>query len=115
MNPLVSVIIPIYNVEKYLGRCLDSVINQDYKNIEIILINDGATDNSLNIAIDYQKKDKRIKVFSQKNQGLSAARNTGLDKAVGNYITFIDSDDYVSKDYVSYMFNLLKKNNFRSS
>lgn len=115
MNPLVSVIIPIYNVEKYLGKCLDSVINQDYKNIEIILINDGATDNSLNIAIDYQKKDKRIKVFSQKNQGLSAARNTGLDKAVGDYITFIDSDDYVSKDYVSYMFNLLKKNNFRSS
>lgn len=114
MNPLISVIIPIYNVEKYLSRCLESVITQDYKNIEIILINDGATDRSLDIAIQYQNKDKRIKVFSQTNQGLSAARNTGLEKAKGDYITFIDSDDYVSQDYVSYMFNLLKKNHFRS-
>lgn len=115
MNPLISVIIPIYNVEKYLKRCLESVVNQDYKNLEIILINDGSTDNSLEIATTYKSKDKRIKIFSQINQGLSAARNSGLDKATGDYITFIDSDDYVSKDYVSYLFNLIKKNNFRSS
>lgn len=114
MNPLVSVIIPVYNVEKYLRRCLNSVIDQEYKNIEIILVNDGSTDNSLEIAISYKEKDKRIKVFSQENQGLSAARNMGLDKSHGEYITFIDSDDYVSKDYVSYMFNLLKKHNFKS-
>ena len=100
MNPLVSVIIPVYNVEKYLRRCLNSVIDQEYKNIEIILVNDGSTDNSLEIAISYKEKDKRIKVFSQENQGLSAARNMGLDKSHGEYITFIDSDDYVSKDYV---------------
>lgn len=101
MNPLVSVIIPVYNVEKYLRRCLNSVIDQEYKNIEIILVNDGSTDNSLEMAISYKEKDKRIKVFSQENQGLSAARNTGLDKSQGEYIIFIDSDDYVSKDYVS--------------
>lgn len=115
MNPLISVIIPIYNVEKYLEKCLNSVVNQDYKNIEIILINDGSTDDSLNIANKYKEIDKRIKIFSQKNQGLSAARNTGLDKSTGEYITFIDSDDFVTKDYISYLFNLLKKNNFQSS
>lgn len=114
MNPLISVIIPIYNVEKYLSKCLDSVINQDYENLEIILVNDGTRDNSLAIANTYQSKDTRIKVYSQRNQGLSAARNTGLDKANGDYITFIDSDDYVSKDYISYMYNLLKRNDFKS-
>ena len=99
MNPLISVIIPIYNVEKYLSKCLDSVINQDYENLEIILVNDGTRDNSLAIANTYQSKDTRIKVYSQRNQGLSAARNIGLDKANGDYITFIDSDDYIDLDF----------------
>lgn len=115
MNELVSIIIPIYNVQKYLKKCLDSVINQKYKNLEIILINDGSTDNSLDIAINYKNKDKRIKLFSQTNQGLSAARNTGLKNATGKYITFVDSDDYITPDYVSYMYDLLKRNNFKSS
>lgn len=115
MNELVSIIIPIYNVQKYLKKCLDSVINQKYKNLEIILINDGSTDNSLDIAINYKNTDKRIKLFSQTNQGLSAARNTGLKNATGKYITFVDSDDYITPDYVSYMYDLLKRNNFKSS
>lgn len=108
----ISVIIPVYNVKKYLKRCLDSVINQTYKNIEIILVNDGSTDNSLKICEDYQKKDKRIIIINQKNSGLSAARNKGLDIAKGKYICFIDSDDYVTCDYVFYLYKLIKKDNF---
>ena len=114
MNPLISVIIPIYNVERYLSKCLNSVINQTYKNIEIILINDGSTDDSLKIAQEFQEKDSRIKLYSQKNQGLSGARNTGLKKVTGDYITFIDSDDYVTRDYVSYLYSLLERNGFTS-
>ena len=114
MNPLISVIIPVYNVEKYLSRCLNSVITQTYQNIEIILINDGSTDDSLKIAQKFQKNDARIKLYSQKNQGLSGARNAGLKRATGDYITFIDSDDYVARDYVSYLYSLLKRNGFTS-
>jgi len=92
---LLSVIIPVYNVEPYLEQCLDSVINQTYKNLEIICINDGSTDNSLKILEKYQKKDSRIKLINQKNKGLSGARNAGLDVAKGEYIAFVDSDDYL--------------------
>ena len=92
---LLSVIIPVYNVEPYLEQCLDSVINQTYKNLEIICINDGSTDNSLKILEKYQKKDNRIKLINQKNKGLSEARNAGLDVAKGEYIAFVDSDDYL--------------------
>ena len=92
---LLSVIIPVYNVEPYLEQCLDSVVNQTYKNLEIICINDGSTDNSLKILEKYQKKDKRIKMINQKNKGLSGARNAGLDIATGGYIAFVDSDDYL--------------------
>ena len=92
---LLSVIIPVYNVEPYLEQCLDSVVNQTYKNLEIICINDGSTDNSLKILEKYQKKDKRIKLINQKNQGASVARNAGLDIANGEYIAFVDSDDYL--------------------
>ena len=92
---LLSVIIPVYNVEPYLEQCLDSVVNQTYKNLEIICINDGSTDNSLKILEKYQKKDKRIKVINQKNKGVSVARNAGLDVATGEYIAFVDSDDYL--------------------
>ena len=96
----VSIIIPIYNTSKYLKKCLDSVINQTYKNLEIILVDDGSTDSSGKIADDYAKKDKRIIVITQKNQGQSTARNNGLRIATGEYISFIDSDDTIDKTFI---------------
>lgn len=96
MQPLVSVIVPVYNMEKYLARCLDSIVGQTYKNLEILLINDGSTDRSGEICRQYAQTDPRICLFEQENQGLSAARNTGLDHMRGQYIVFVDSDDYVS-------------------
>ena len=99
-NGKVSVIIPVYNVEKYLAQCLDSVINQTYKNLEIICVNDGSTDRSLAILEQYAKRDNRIKIVSQKNAGLNGARNTGLRNATGAYITFLDSDDWIDADWV---------------
>lgn len=106
---LISVVVPIYNVEKYLNKCVDSIINQSYKNLEIILVDDGSTDNSSKICDEYLKKDNRIKVIHKKNGGLSDARNTGLDSAKGNYISFIDSDDYISSDYYEKMINKIIK------
>ncbi len=95
---LISVIIPVYNVEKYLNACLDSLVNQTYKELEIILVDDGSTDNSGDICDNWAKKDSRIKVFHKKNGGQSTARNMGLDVCTGKYIGFVDSDDYVSLD-----------------
>lgn len=100
-SPKVSVVVPIYNTSKYLPKCLDSIINQSYQNLEIILVDDGSTDDSGKIADSYAKKDKRIKVFHQKNAGQSAARNLGLEKATGDYIGFIDSDDYIDKTFIT--------------
>lgn len=100
MNELVSIIIPVYNQELYIKACLDSVINQTYKNIEIIVINDGSTDNSLNILKEYKKIDKRIILINQKNQGVYKARCNGIKKANGKYITFLDSDDFIDLDFV---------------
>ena len=100
MNNKVSIIVPIYNTEKYLTHCLDSIINQTYKNLEIILVNDGSTDNSKKIIDDYAKKDSRIKAIHQKNSGQSAARNRGLKEATGDYISFVDSDDEINKKFV---------------
>lgn len=94
--PLISVIIPVYNTEKYLVTCLESIITNTYKNLEIICIDDGSTDNSLNILNHYAKKDSRVKIVEQKQRGPSAARNRGLDIAIGEYISFVDSDDFVS-------------------
>lgn len=94
-SELISIIVPVYNVEKYIEKCIESIMNQTYKNIEIILIDDGSTDNSGKICDDFAVKDNRIKVLHKKNGGLSSARNVGLDIAVGNYIGFIDSDDSV--------------------
>ena len=94
-NPKISVIIPVYNVEDYLEECLDSIINQTFKDLEIICINDGSQDNSLNILEEYAEKDNRIKIITTKNQGLSAARNRGLENITGDYVYFIDSDDYL--------------------
>ena len=94
--PLISIIIPVYNTEKYLVRCLESIITNTYKRLEIICIDDGSTDNSLNILSHYARKDERIKLIKQKQKGPSAARNKGLDIATGEYISFVDSDDFVS-------------------
>lgn len=96
--PKISVIIPVYNVEKYLAECLTSVVNQTFKDIEIICINDGSTDNSPKILEEFAQKDSRIKIINQENQGMSCARNAGLAVATGEYITFVDSDDYISTD-----------------
>lgn len=95
LNPKVSIIIPVYNKEKHLEQCLSSVIKQTLENIEIICIDDGSSDNSLEILKKYSKKDNRIRVFSQKNKGAGAARNYGIECATGEYITFLDSDDWV--------------------
>ena len=97
MSHTVTVVIPIYNVEKYLEQCLDSVINQTYKDIEIICINDGSTDNSITNLEKYALSDNRIKIISQTNQGISAARNAGIKVATGKYITFLDSDDFLCR------------------
>ena len=97
-TPLVSVIIPVYNVEKYLDKCLDSIINQTYKNLEIICINDGSIDSSFEILQKYAQKDNRIKLVNQENKGLGATRNVGLEIAEGEFISFIDSDDFVDKN-----------------
>ncbi len=109
MNDLISVIIPIYNGEKYVKQALDSVINQTYNNLEIIIINDGSTDNSLNIIKDYQSKDKRIVIIDKQNNGVSSARNDGIKKSSGKYIMFLDSDDYLDNDYIFNMYNCLIK------
>ena len=97
-EPTISIIIPVYNTEKYLKKCLDSVITQTYKNLEIICINDGSTDSSLKILKKYAKSDKRIKVINQENKGVSITRNIGIENATGEWITFIDSDDYISPE-----------------
>lgn len=110
MNPLISIIVPVYNVEKYLQRCLNSIALQTYDHFEAILIDDGSSDNSPQICDDYKQRDRRFQVIHQSNQGLSAARNHGLDVAKGDYITFIDSDDWVSADYLSELYSLTKNN-----
>ena len=103
--PKFSIIIPVYNVEKYLKKCLDSVFNQTYKDYEVIVVNDGTKDNSMDIVKDYD-----VKVINQKNQGLSAARNAGVKKATGEYLIFLDSDDYWEKDLLKELSKSLKNN-----
>lgn len=110
-NNLISVIIPVYNVEKYLERCIDSVINQTYSNLEIILIDDGSTDKSSMICDKYKNIDKRIVAIHQKNCGVSIARNNALNIAKGDYVTFIDSDDYIKHDMIETLLNELIENN----
>lgn len=109
MTPLISVIIPVYNVENYINKSITSVINQSYNNIEIILVNDGSTDNSGNICDTFAKDDSRIRVIHKANSGVSAARNSGIEAARGDYICFIDSDDYISEDYVKHMYDVAAK------
>lgn len=109
MKDKVSIIVPVYNVADYLNECLESLVNQKYNNIEILLIDDGSSDNSLVLCNKWAKRDSRIQVFHKKNGGLSDARNYGIDRAKGKYIAFVDSDDYVTEDYISSMYNNIIK------
>lgn len=102
---LVSVIVPVYNVEKYLSKCIESILAQSYNNIEIILINDGSEDNSLQVCNDYSNKSKKIRVVDKENSGVSSTRNLGIDYATGKYLCFVDSDDYIEKDYIANLVN----------
>lgn len=111
MKDIISVVIPIYNVEKYLKDCVDSIINQTYKELEIILVDDGSPDNCGEICDEYAKLDKRIKVIHKKNGGLSDARNKGMSIATGKYIVFIDSDDIASLDMITRMYEKIKNDN----
>ena len=111
MQPLLSIIVPIYNVEQYLYRCIQSILNQTYQNLEIILVDDGATDCSGAIADSYAAKDKRIKVFHKENGGLSDARNYGLEHVTGDYILFIDSDDFIVNIMCERLITVASSNN----
>lgn len=106
-KPLISIVVPIYNTGSYLQKCIESLINQSYENIEIILVNDGSTDNSKQICDDYKEKDSRIKVIHKKNEGVSRARNTGIHHSTGGYLCFVDGDDFVMQDYVEYLYELI--------
>ena len=110
MKDLISVIIPVYNVDKYLERCIDSVIVQTYSNLEIILVDDGSNDDSGIICDRYAKFDDRIKVIHKKNGGVSSARNEGIKYCNGKYIGFVDSDDYIDSTMYEYLYNLLISN-----
>lgn len=110
MNDLISVIVPIYNVEKYLKKCIDSIINQTYRNLEIILVDDGSPDNCGKICDDYAQKDNRIKVIHKENGGQGSARNKALDICTGNYIAFVDSDDYIENNMFKTMLKILEEN-----
>jgi len=107
--PLVSVIVPVYNVENYIEKCIESIIRQTYKNLEILLIDDGSTDKSSDLCEKYAERDSRIKIFHKENGGLSDARNFGIEHAEGEYLTFIDSDDFVDEDYIEFLYHLIAK------
>lgn len=111
MTPLVSVIVPVYNVEKYLAECIDSILGQTFKDFEVICIDDGSTDSSGKMLDDYREKDERVIVVHDTNHGLGHARNTGIDMARGKYICFIDSDDYMEADTLMKRYELAEKNN----
>ena len=110
-KPLITVIVPIYKVEQYLNECIDSILGQSYFNLEIILVDDGSPDRCGEICDQYAKKDNRVKVIHQENKGLSSARNSATDVATGKYITYVDSDDWISKDMIEVLYNAIKKNN----
>lgn len=106
---IVSIIVPIYNTEKYLRKCVDSILKQTYENLEVILVNDGSPDNSLEICREYERLDSRVKVINKKNGGLSSARNAGLEICTGKYITFVDSDDYLEKNAIKHLIENIKE------
>lgn len=111
MEDLISVIVPIYNVEKYINKCIDSIIDQTYTNLEIILVDDGSPDNCGKICDEYAQKDERVRVIHKENGGLSDARNAGIDVAKGKYVSFVDSDDYVEQNYIEILYNCIKEYN----
>lgn len=111
-NPLISIIIPVYNTEKYLDNCLNSILAQSYDNWEAICINDGSLDNSLNILKKYAEKDKRIKIINQPNRGLSETRNVGIKKVKGDYIMFLDSDDFWHTETLDILTNVINQNDY---
>ena len=111
MFPLITIIVPVYNVEDFLAECIDSLLAQTYSNIEIIIVDDGSTDNSPVICELYAEKDQRIKVFHKNNSGQSCARNLGLDHANGDYIAFVDSDDFVSPFFIEHMYQRIVSDN----
>lgn len=110
-NELISVIVPVYNVEKYIEKCIKSIVNQTYRNIEVIIVNDGTKDNSIEVIREYLKSDNRIKLINQKNSGLSCARNTGINNSMGNFIIFIDSDDFINENMIEKMYFRIKQDN----
>ncbi len=114
-SPLISIIVPIYKVEKYLDDCVQSLTNQTYKNLEIILVDDGSPDNCGRMCDEYATQDNRIKVIHKENGGLSDARNVAIDVAQGEWIEFVDSDDYVTPDYTETLYNLVSKYNCKVS
>lgn len=111
MNDLISIVIPVYNTSKYLKQCLDSVINQSYNNLQIILVDDQSTDNSLEICRAYEKKDKRIEVITKINEGLGLTRNAGLKLVRGKYVAFLDSDDWFEINHIENLYELIEKYN----
>lgn len=111
MADLVTIVVPVYNVQNYLARCIESLINQTYKNIEILLIDDGSNDDSAIICDEYQEKDERISVYHKENGGLSSARNYGIERAHGTYIAFIDSDDWIENRFVERLMAVIQEDN----
>lgn len=109
MNPLISIIVPIYNVEKYIRTCIESILAQTYRNVEVIIVNDGSTDQSLAVISDLICSHHNVKVINQKNQGVSVARNTGIDVATGKYIIFVDPDDKIMPGFVSSLYQIADK------
>lgn len=109
-NQLISIVVPVYNVEEYLKQCLDSILEQTYSNWELILVNDGSTDSSGLICQEYAEKDARIRYFEKENGGLSDARNYGIEQAQGEYLTFVDSDDFLDASHLSVLYNALVNN-----
>ena len=107
MQPLISVIIPVYKVEKYLPKCIESVLNQTYRNLEIILVDDGSPDQCPVICDKFSRRDSRVKVIHKKNGGLSSARNAGIDISKGDYLAFVDSDDYIAPNMYEFLYNLI--------
>ena len=105
----ISIIVPVFNTKEYLRKCFDSIKNQTYSNIEIIFVNDGSTDDSLELLRSFEKEDKRVVIVDQENKGLSAARNAGVKKATGDYLSFLDSDDFLAEDAIEYLYKMINK------
>ena len=111
-EPLISVVIPVYNMEQYLARCLDSVLNNTYRNLEVLCVDDGSRDRSLEILRDYEKRDSRIVVIAKENGGVSSARNAGLDRMRGEFVSFVDPDDFIHPQFFELLFKAQKETDF---